>query len=189
MIDLTTVIINQALKNEENLEVAFETWKAFSSRQIYERIRTEFIKVLITNINSTIKTKCALDISEVCWTDESTGNFINIHTILHGKNWINKFKLGMKDHDKDRLYFSIALISDNEDKRKKAHARIKQVLNEGNDFPNHWWSRVKNPYNNWESNYEGFKQFAFCDKVALEYFLGRFSTFIDIISNEMKDFC
>lgn len=188
MVDLTSVIINQALKDEKNLEVAYETWRAFSSQRIYNQIRENFVAKLIEQISIELKNKYTFFQNKIDWTDKSNSYQINLHLIAQGSDWTNKYKFGLYDYDGDRLFFSIACLNDDKEFCKKAHTQIKYLLKEGNDYPNHWWSRVKEPYNRWESNYEGFRQFAFCDKIALDYLTTKFCSHIELIDKEMNKF-
>ncbi len=187
MINLTSVIINQSLKDENNLEVAFETWRAFSNNCIYNQIRENFVNKLIEQINNELEIMFPFLRNGISWIDKSNSYRINIYIIIKGNEWTNEFKFALYDNDGDRLYFSIACENEDPDIRKKAHSLIKSLLKEGNDYPNHWWSRVKEPYNRWESNFESFKQFAFCEKIVLDYLTTKFCSHIELIDKEVSN--
>lgn len=188
MIDLTTIVINQALKDENNLEVAFETWKAFSSNKIFIRIREQFENKLIEMIkdeliNSFPELKSSLVI------DIKSNSFkINIDAIIQLDGWDRQFRFGIYDDDNDRLYFSVKCIDENEEIRKRVHTEMKKLFNEGNILPHHWWCRSKEPYNRWESNQEGIKQFAFCNEIALNYFCSKFCSFVYLVDEKLRNF-
>lgn len=181
MVDLTSTIISQALKDQDNLEVAFETWKAFNTKQIHTKILEEFVKELKNSINNEIF-EVFPDIQDnIDWLDESDSYQINVSTNIQKNNWKYSYRLGIYDYDNDRLHFSILCSADDKEKRINAHTLIKNQLNEGNSPENHWWCKVKDPYNKWDNNYQGIKQFAFCDRIALKYFASRIIDFINVI--------
>jgi hypothetical protein len=179
MKDKNAVLMSQILKNEKNLEVAFETWRTFSGTQVFIEIREKFVSKLSDKILREIKLN--FDLSEIDYHDESNSFKIKVYWILQKESWKNKIKFGIYDYDNDRLFFSIECLSDEKSERQIVHTAIKKILNEGTDYDNQWWSKVKEPYNRWESNFEGLRQFAFGNDIALDYFANRIISFIEAI--------
>ncbi|GEM_PF-5111894 len=187
MVDLTSVIINQALKDEKNLEVAFETWRAFSSQRIYGQIRKNFVAKLIDRINFEINSKFNLLVEPENWNDKSNSFKINISISFKNVNWSDEFKISIADYDSSRLHFGVTCKNDNRDFCKKIHSQLQKKLNCGTYNELNWWLNAKNPYNTWENTYESFKQFAFCDKMALDYFSDNLCQIIETIDKIMND--
>jgi hypothetical protein len=186
MIDINTIIITQILKDEKNLEVAFETWKAFNSSLLYKKIQENFVSKLIEKINQELKDKFNLEVDEYEFLDKSESKLINIQWIINRNTWTDKFKFGIYDNDGDRLFFSIECLNENEQEKLSAHTKIKTFLKEGHDYKNQWWSKVKEPYNRWEGNLEGLKQFAFCDKNALDYLSNKVCSFVKLVEQQFQ---
>ncbi len=187
MVDLTSVIINQALKDEKNLEVAFETWRAFSSQRIYNQICENFVTNLKDRINHEINTKFNSLVKTENWDDKSNSFKINISISFKNVNWSDDFKISIADYDSSRLHFGVTFKNDNHNFCKKIYNLLQKNLNSGTYNEWNWWLNAKNPYNTWENNYESFKQFAFCDKMALDYFSDNFCQIIETIDKIMND--
>jgi len=181
MIDITSTIISQALIDQDNLEVAYETWKAFNTKQIHIQIRECFVKELINSINNEIFEVFPDIQDKIDWIDESVSFQIRISANIQKNNWKYSYKFGIRDYDSDRLHFYILCSADDKEKRINVHSLIKDQLKEGNRPDNHWWSKAKEPYNEWDKNYQVIKQFAFCDRIALKYFASRIIDFINVI--------
>jgi hypothetical protein len=187
MIDKNSVIDKQILKDEINLEVAFETWKAFSPNRIYNQIQKNFVAKLKEQINNELKSKLNLENAEIEFLDKSEANRINIQWLIQKKSWNDKFKFGIYDYDNDRLHFSIDCVSKNGLEKQTTHSLLKELLIEGYGYENHWWNRVKEPYNRWESNFDGLKQFAFCDRMAMDYFTNKICFFVEIVDQKLEN--
>jgi len=188
MVDFTSSIINQALKDENNLQVAFETWQAFNSQKIYIQIRKTFVEKLLLRFKKELSEKYQF-LNGSKENDGSKEKNINFYFEFKPDNWKNHFKIGLFDYDNDRLFFSIQCINQGKGLCDKIYTQIKTLMGgEGNINNYRWWVWAKEPYNKWDSNFEGLRQFAFCEEMALKYFSDRMCSFVDLIDKELKNY-
>lgn len=170
-------IASHALKNPDNLEVAFET---FHSMDIIRELARE--KFMIS-LKERLKKDLVESYKELSqdWLFEDKSETFQINLDIENPSWENKFRIGIRYDNYDFLYFSVARINASENICKEIHTQFKNELKEGNDWANHWWTRSKDPYNRWEINIEGLKQIGFSDGIALNYFSNRINEFVCVI--------
>lgn len=183
MINLKEIIAEQALKDEENLEVAFETYHSIGIVQ--KMAREKFVSSLFQKLKIELPNTFKEMDTDWSLSDTSEAFYININ--IQNPAWDGKFNIGVFDHDNDRLYFSVSRVNPDTNICQKVHTFFKAELKEGNDWANHWWAKVKDPYNRWESNLEGLKQFAFSNSTALNYFCGRIIEFVNLVEKIRKN--
>lgn len=183
--DLKEIITKQALKDADNLEVAFQTNQSYD--KILTSIREDFISKLIKSIENKLKENYTEIGGSWIFTDESWSSRINLK--IENSNWNGKYSISIADHDNDRLFFGIKANDDSNEKILKKHSRIREILNQGYVNISWWWIKTKPPYNTWDNNFESLKLFAFPDDgIALNYFTDQIPGYVYVIEKMRTEF-
>ncbi|WP_299124262.1 PD-(D/E)XK nuclease family protein [uncultured Tenacibaculum sp.] len=161
----TNEIVEYALSSPENIESAYEAYKAFP--KILEKIAENF------SINFIDRLKEKYGHENINILNEIEGDKINIH--FSKSSWTDGKRCSLRDHDKDRLYLSAFI--ENESEKSNFHDFIKDKIN-GRPNKTQWWD-YPSRFNKWMNSPEEIKTFNTSESV--EFFLGEFEVIINLI--------
>ncbi len=184
--DFTDVIINQALKDKEHFNVAYQTYKVLKDNSIYNKIAANFIQELQKRIEKELNDKYLNQ--DIKLINKTNIDFCKINTSFELKldNWKYPFTFRLLDDDRSRLYFSIIINDELASDKDNIYNRIVELLKEGENSSGQWWTKVKEPYNKWEGDYSALEQMAFCDEEALNYFTSKICSFVNMINENFS---
>lgn len=144
MIDTKNTIVEYALQNEENLEVAFETHKAFEA--ICDRLSKKFLYKL--------KGRLELRLTNDGWIFPDINDSVKITFLIRNRKWTEQTAFGLYDFsDNDRACFA---IQTNEENRPGLFAEVQKDF-QGRVTGFGWWSRLRDTYSKWDESLEGIK--------------------------------
>jgi hypothetical protein len=173
MSEIKNTVIDYALQNEQNLEIAYETYKAFD--QISKNISKSFL----------FKLKERLENSLVgdSWIFPEINSAEKITFLIGNKNWTQETRFGLKDfNDNDRACFGVCT---NEENRSKLFSII-QVDIQGRITPFGWWARLISPYNKWNESLDGLKSLYHPDRL-LDYTEVNILKLANLVENYFKN--
>ena len=142
MSDIKTTVIEYALQNENNLEIAFETYKAY--KDISDQISKRFLFQLKVRLEKTLDNDN--------WIFPDINSTSRLTLLIQNKTWTTETAFGLNDfNDADRACFA---VKTNEDNRSKLFLNIQSEI-QGKIAPFGWWTRLISPYNRWNESFEG----------------------------------
>jgi hypothetical protein len=164
--DNSNDIVKYALSSSQNLEAAYEAYKAFPS--VLEEIAKKFTERLIDRLYE----KYGKDLAEV--TKSINGDRINIS--FRKKSWINGTYCSLKDHDRDRLYLS---IQTDVSKSEAFYSHLKEKII-GRPNSAQWWD-YPTRFNKWTNSYDEIKLMD--SNVSVDFFFEELEKLIACVDN------
>ena len=144
MSDIRNTVIDYAISNEENLEIAFETYKAY--KEICDRLSRRFLFKLKERLEK------RLDGEGWIFPDINSANKITF--LIKNQKWTEQTRFGLNDfNDIDRACFA---AQTNEEHKSRLFANLQKEI-QGRISGFGWWAHLINPYNKWDENLEGLK--------------------------------
>jgi len=169
------IISEFAQSNVNNIEAAFETYKAFD--MIKQQLADKFTQKLAGKLQQAF--------NDNGWTINITKAFnIEVNYI----DWPCKTIAGILDYDRDRVNFGVKTQSK---KCRELFGFIKEH-NSGSENNNAYWLKLTAPYNSWDNNLEGIKRIYRLDEDALNYMVEGIERLTELINQYLKlhpDFC
>jgi hypothetical protein len=169
------VIAEFVQSNVENVQAAFETYKAFEI--IKKQIADKFTKRL------------AFELGQVFSHDDWKVEIIDaFNVIVNHVSWPCNTVAGVMNYDKDGVHFGI----------KTESGRCRELFgfvkshNSGDENNNAYWLKMNHPYNIWDNTIDGMKKIYEMDKDSLAYMIDkvkRLTELIDLYFKENPDFC
>jgi hypothetical protein len=144
MSDIKTTIVEYALQNEDNLEIAFETFKAFN--EISDKISKDFLFQLKERLEKTFVTDN--------WIFPDINTASKLTFLMQNKTWPPETAFGLNDfNDIDRACFAVKTSVED---RSSLLLKI-QVEIQGKITGFGWWTHLISPYNKWNETFDGLK--------------------------------
>lgn len=144
MSDTRTTVIKYALQDEYNLEIAFETYKAYN--EITEKISKSFLFQL--------KERLGKKLENENWIFPDINSESRLTFLIQNKTWTTETAFGLNDfNDADRACFA---VKTNKENSSKLFSKIQEEI-QGKITGFGWWTHLIPPYNRWNENFEGLK--------------------------------
>lgn len=144
MSDIRSTVIDYALQNENNLEVAFETYKAYN--EICDKLSKDFLYKLKERLEKTL--------SDDNWIFPDITSSNKITFLIKNKTWTEPTAFGLNDfNDNDRACFA---AQTNEENKSKLFANLQKEI-QGRITGFGWWAHLIQPYNKWNESLDGLK--------------------------------
>jgi len=142
MSDTKTTVIEYALQNENNLEIAFETYKAYN--EISDQISKKFLFQLKDRLEKTLDNDN--------WIFPDINSTSKLTFLIQNKTWTTETAFGLNDfNDGDRACFA---VKTNEENRSNLLLKIQAEI-QGKITGFGWWTHLVSPYNKWNETFEG----------------------------------
>lgn len=146
MSELKTSIVDYALQNVGNLEVAFETYMA------YNDICSQLSKDVLFKLKERLEK--SLGAENWIYPDINSPERNGITFLIKSSKWTNETAFGIKDFsDVDRACFA---VQTNEENKQSLFSKINEE-NPGKITGFGWWTRLDSPFNRWNESFEGLE--------------------------------
>lgn len=174
MSDERNAIIDYALGSEVNLEIAYETHKAY--HELCRRLSQTFLHKLKQKLKENPECKG--------WIFPELADCNMLSFMIRNEIWPETL-FGINDFDDvDKACF---LVKTNKENKDRLFIELNAELR-GKITGVGWWLRLRAPYNNWAETFDGLKSLYTPDHL-LEYITEYILKLSDIISKHYKNSC
>jgi len=155
MTDKLGPLVDYIMQDEIKLRIAFEIHSKFDD--ICKRIVLDFIQKLKKMVKQELGQEWMSTTEDI----NKKNNKYDLYFALYKPNWKDKYRVGIADYDSDRVHIFIRAFNGNLD-NKLLEDLNKHLQGSGNS--RHWFKTLRNPYNKWDNELDGFKKLALSDE-------------------------
>lgn len=176
MSETRSIVIEYALQNEKNLEIAFETNKAY--HEICNQITKKFLSKLKERLEKTL-------VSDN-WIFPEIESTTKLTFLIKNKKWTTETAFGLIDfNDADRACFGVS--TDNKNRLPLLNKIQEEIQGKITGFG--WWKHLDSHYNKWDESFDGLNSIYKPDQLLdySEKYIIKLSIVIDNYFNLLKE--